>query len=46
LCYNCNDPEDKGKPPKKPDYVFENDFEEREKYKLNTIISLLDYRGL
>jgi hypothetical protein len=46
LCYNCNDPQDKGKPPKKPDYVFENDFEEREKYKLNTIISLLDYRGL
>ncbi len=38
LCYNC---EDKGK----PDYVFENDFSEREKYKSNTIISLLDYRG-
>jgi len=31
---------------KKPDYVFENDFNERVKYKLNTIISLLDYRGL
>ena len=30
----------------KPDYVFENDFNERVKYKLNTIISLLDYRGL
>ena len=42
LCYNCDDPEDNGK----PDYVFENDFNEREKYKLNTIISLLDYRGL
>jgi hypothetical protein len=42
LCYNCDDPEDKGK----PDYVFENDFNEREKSKLNTIISLLDYRGL
>ena len=38
LCYNC---EDKGK----PDYVFENDFDERVKYKSNTIISLLDYRG-
>ena len=42
LCYNCDDPVDKGK----PDYVFENDFNEREKSKLNTIISLLDYRGL
>ena len=42
LCYNCDDPEDKGK----PDYVFENDFNERVKSKLNTIISLLDYRGL
>ena len=38
LCYNC---EDKGK----PDYVFENDFNERVRYKSNTIISLLDYRG-
>jgi hypothetical protein len=45
LCYNCDNVEDKGKP-KKPDYVFENDFNERVKYKLNTIISLLDYRGL
>uniref|UniRef100_A0A6C0K7F0 Uncharacterized protein n=1 Tax=viral metagenome TaxID=1070528 RepID=A0A6C0K7F0_9ZZZZ len=42
LCYNCNDADAK----KKPDYVFENDFNEREKYKLNTIISLLDYRAL
>jgi galactitol-specific phosphotransferase system IIB component len=31
---------------KKPDYVFENDFNERVKHKLNTIISLLDYRAL
>jgi len=42
LCYNCDDKEDKGK----PDYVFENDFDERVKSKLNTIISLLDYRGV
>jgi hypothetical protein len=46
MCYNCNNPEDKGIPPNKPDYVFDNDFNEREKYKLNTIITLLDYRGL
>jgi hypothetical protein len=45
LCYNCDNVEDKGNS-KKPDYVFENDFNERVKYKLNTIISLLDYRGL
>ena len=45
LCYNCDNVEDKDNP-KKPDYVFENDFNERVKYKLNTIISLLDYRGL
>jgi hypothetical protein len=31
---------------KNSDYVFENDFNDRKKYKLNTIISLLDYRGL
>uniref|UniRef100_A0A6C0LFX7 Uncharacterized protein n=1 Tax=viral metagenome TaxID=1070528 RepID=A0A6C0LFX7_9ZZZZ len=42
LCYNCDNPEDKGN----PDYVFENDFNERAKYKINTIISLLDYRSL
>ena len=42
LCYNCIDNEI----PKKPDYVFENDFNDRVKYNLNTIISLLDYRGL
>ena len=42
LCYNCIDNE----MPKKPDYVFENDFNDRVKYNLNTIISLLDYRGL
>ena len=45
LCYNCDNVEDNGNP-KKPDYVFENDFNERVKYNLNTIISLLDYRGL
>ena len=45
LCYNCDNIEDNGNQ-KKPDYVFENDFDERVKYKLNTIISLLDYRGL
>ena len=42
LCYNCEGKE----MPKKPDYVFENDFNDRVKYNLNTIISLLDYRGL
>ena len=42
LCYNCVGNE----MPKKPDYVFENDFNDRVKYNLNTIISLLDYRGL
>ena len=42
LCYNCNDEEQ----PKKPDHVFENDFNDRVKNNLNTIISLLDYRGL
>ena len=31
---------------KKPDYVFENDFNERVKHNLNTIITLLDYRAL
>jgi galactitol-specific phosphotransferase system IIB component len=31
---------------KKPDYVFENDFNERVKNNLNTIITLLDYRAL
>ena len=45
LCYNCEYDEN-GKKPEKPDYVFENDFEDREKYNLNTIISLLDYRDL
>jgi hypothetical protein len=45
LCYNCNTMEYKSNP-EKPDYVFENDFNERVKYKLNTIISLLDYRSL
>ena len=42
LCYNCDE---KGGAVK-PDYVFANDFEERAKYNLNTIISLLDYRSL
>jgi hypothetical protein len=46
LCYNCNNVEDISNVLKKPDYVFENDFNERVKYNLNTIISLLDYRGL
>jgi hypothetical protein len=52
LCYNCND-EDAGADAKgnadakkKPDYVFENDFNERVKHNLNTIITLLDYRAL
>lgn len=50
LCYNCGnttyydccgtiDEDSNNK-----DYVFENDFNDRKKYKLNTIISLLDYR--
>jgi hypothetical protein len=42
LCYNCEDATAK----KKPDYVFENDFNERVKNNLNTIITLLDYRAL
>ena len=42
LCYNCNDTT----ADKKPDYVFENDFNERVKHNLNTIITLLDYRAL
>jgi hypothetical protein len=46
MCYNCNKMEDNGKLPNKPDYVFENDFNERKNNNLNTIISLLDYRGL
>jgi len=45
LCYNCEE-DDNGESPKKPDYVFENDFEERKNNNLNTIISLLDYRDL
>ena len=44
LCYNCNDADADAK--KKPDYVFENDFNERVRHKLNTIITLLDYRAL
>jgi len=46
LCYNCDEKEDAVKGVVKPDYVFANDFEERTKNNLNTIISLLDYRGL
>jgi hypothetical protein len=48
LCYNCNnDKNNENNEGIKPaDYVFENDFNERVKYKLNTIISLLDYRDL
>jgi galactitol-specific phosphotransferase system IIB component len=51
LCYNC-DNEVAGTDTatatakKKPDYVFENDFNERVKHNLNTIITLLDYRAL
>jgi hypothetical protein len=48
LCYNC-DNEVSGADAtakKKPDYVFENDFNERVKNNLNTIITLLDYRAL
>jgi len=50
LCYNCSDTtnydccaniEDKNG---NTDYVFENDFSDRNKNKLNTIISLLNYR--
>ena len=45
LCYNCDNDENAGN--NKPvDYVFEDDFREREKNNLNTIISLLDYRDL
>jgi len=44
LCYNC-EYDDNGGNSKKPDYVFENDFEDRKKNNLNTIISLLDYRS-
>jgi hypothetical protein len=43
---NDTDDIDKSKSKEKNDYVFENDFNERKKYDLNTIISLLDYRGL
>ena len=44
LCYNCdNETVGNNKP---VDYVFEDDFREREKNNLNTIISLLDYRDL
>ena len=46
LCYNCSSTDENGGNQNKVDYVFENDFKEREKYKLNTIISLLDYRDL
>jgi hypothetical protein len=48
LCYNCNnDKNNEGSDGiKKGDYVFENDFNERVKYNLNTIITLLDYRDL
>jgi hypothetical protein len=47
LCYNCGEKDRDTKPEDaKPDYVFANDFEERTKNNLNTIISLLDYRGL
>jgi len=50
LCYDCIDTTDYNccstikKPNDNKDYVFENDFKDRKKYNLNTIISLLDYR--
>jgi len=56
LCYDCEDATDldccstptnfENNKPLKNDYVFENDFSERENNNLNTIISLLDYRRL
>ena len=48
LCHNCNNDKnnENSEGIKQADYVFENDFNERVKYKLNTIISLLDYRDL
>jgi hypothetical protein len=46
LCYNCGADGNNSINQTPVDYVFENDFREREKYKLNTIISLLDYRDL
>jgi len=56
LCYDCKDTTDldccstlidfENNKQLKNDYVFENDFSERENNNLNTIISLLDYRGL
>lgn len=51
LCYNCVDTTDYNCcstikiPNDNKDYVFENDFNDRKNNKLNTIISLLDYRG-
>jgi len=56
LCYDCEDATDldccsissdfEKMKPLKNDYVFENDFLDRKNNNLNTIISLLDYRGL
>jgi hypothetical protein len=56
LCYECSNTTDynccsklsdiKDGSNTNSDYVFENDFNDRKKYNLNTIISLLDYRGL
>jgi len=56
LCYDCKDTTDlnccstpidfETNKRLKNDYVFENDFSERENNNLNTIISLLDYRRL
>jgi hypothetical protein len=45
LCYNCDNDENAGSN-KQVDYVFEDDFNDRIKNNLNTIISLLDYRDL
>lgn len=46
MCYGCDDLNDYECCSKQenPDYVFSNDFEDRRRYDLNTIISLLDYR--
>jgi hypothetical protein len=45
MCYGCDDVSDLECCSKQenPDYVFDNDFNDRQKYDLNTIISLLDY---
>jgi hypothetical protein len=46
MCYGCDDVKDLDCCSKNdnPDYVFSNDFEDRKRSDLDTIISLLDYR--